>query len=504
MKKYIVILHLLLCQVALSQNIVFNQEHSRVEIPNELIDSFTITNKTTNIYMDSIDGIIINGVIYTVGNGGIAHDMQNLANVNFIPIFGQSLSVGAAAIPIITSECKYPSAIKFAQGIRVSKKAENYFTDFVPLVEELNATPDPSGDSKGSGETVASGCVEMLMELICKECGISPYSMYWDDHKFLFASFGSGSQTIADLTAVPSSGIGYYQGVVNAMNAAKRICESKGWTLNIPAWIWIQGETDQKGANNTPYATYKAALLDLAEQFDTDAKSVTGQTNDVKCICYQTCSQNIVCNYIPTFNDTVMDVPTAQMELVRDNDYFLASNPAYILTHSTVVHQDSTSEVIHLTAEGEKMMGNYCGIALRDILKGTLTKKGVTPKTFSVDGNTIKIECNVPSPPLKINNSWVKEVENSGFKVLNSSSSNILTNVSVFDNTIELTCSASPVGCRVLYCRNGTSGKDGRLLGARGNICDSANEIYSGNVGGVEYPLSNYLYGFAYTIPSEN
>lgn len=67
MRKYIVILHLLLCQVALSQNIVFNQEHSRLRLPNDIIDSICFKQDSTDINMSSIDGIIINGIPYDIG-----------------------------------------------------------------------------------------------------------------------------------------------------------------------------------------------------------------------------------------------------------------------------------------------------------------------------------------------------------------------------------------------------------------------------------------------------
>lgn len=67
MKKYIVILHLFaLCQIALSQNIVFNQEHSRLRLPNDIIDSICFKQDSTDIYMNILDGIKINGVPYDV------------------------------------------------------------------------------------------------------------------------------------------------------------------------------------------------------------------------------------------------------------------------------------------------------------------------------------------------------------------------------------------------------------------------------------------------------
>lgn len=429
----------------------------------------------------------------------ISPDLGNfiIENVNFIPIFGQSLSIGAAATPIITSKRKYEAGIKFNTGIRCAKKDVSAFTSFVPLVEE---TSGATSDSAGTGETVASGCVEQLVELLCKEVGISPYSKYWNNHKFLFGSFGAGSTTIAMLTEVPETGIGYYQGVVNAMQAAKNICDENGWTLNIPAWIWIQGETDMKPVSAsgpaTDKETYKSALQNLAIQFDTDAKRITGQSNEVKCICYQTASQNIWGN-TANYTTTIMDVPTAQMELVRDNDMFVASNPVYILDHSD-------SEHIHLSAKGEKMMGLYCGIALKSVIDGSYNKKGVTPATYVISGNTLVIKCNVSCPPLKIDKTWVKEIDNLGFKLLTSENVDIIQSVGVFDDEITISCSQSPLNCKLFYGFNGNSGYDGRLKGSRGNICDFGDRIYNGDIAGKQYSISNYLYTFCCLLSSES
>lgn len=429
--------------------------------------------------------------IKELGQSSVDTDLI-IENVNFIPIFGQSLSVGAAATPIITSVCKYKAGIMFNTGIRCPKKNVSDFTSFIPLVEQESGA---TVDSAGVGETVASGCMEQLIELICKEVGISPYSNYWDNHKFLFGSFGAGSTTIAMLTETPETGIGYYQGIVNAMQAAKNICDKNGWTLNIPAWIWIQGETDQKIGNNTPKSEYKQALSDLAKQFDTDAKAITGQENEVKCICYQTGSQNYW--YSPLYSSTAMDVPTAQMELVRDNDMFLAANPVYMLEHSE-------KEKIHLSAIGEKMLGLYCGIALKSIIDKTYDKKGVTPVSYTISDNDIIIKYKAPCSPLRINTSYVKEVSNYGFTILNSDDTNIITSVSVFDTEIKITCSQSPLNCKLYYGFNGDRGYDGRLKGSRGNICDSGGYIYNGLIDKNRMVLDNYSYAFEKLLSTDS
>lgn len=449
--------------------------------------------KPSNAVYAEISVIDINAKNYIVEFGRISHSESNdnngilqqglykdMANINMIPIFGQSLSVGAAATPCITKQSKYPAGIMFSTGLLASQKEVDYFSEFVPLQERDGGVTE---DSAGTGETVASGCLEQTIELIQKENGINAYSHFWDSHKFLFVSCGVGSKTISELMTE------YYQGLINAIKGGVNVAVKKQYTFNVPAIIYIQGETDQK-AEGTDYESYKKQLSEFATNFNLAVKGITGQKNDVKVILYQTCSQNIVSTVkYPTFTNTAMDIPTAQMELVRDNDMFIACNPAYILDHSE-------KEIIHLSAVGEKMMGAYCGISLHSVICKNEKIKGLTPNNFSVEGNNIKIKYNVPAPPLCFNTSFVKEVENMGFSVIDSSDNNIISNVSVFDDEVTIECTKSPIGCKLYYGFNGIAYRDGRKEGSRGNLCDSADKIYNAKIDNKEYALSNYSYSF--------
>lgn len=449
--------------------------------------------KPSNAVYAEISVIDINAKNYIVEFGRISHSGANdnngilqqglykdMANINMIPIFGQSLSVGAAATLCITKQSKYPAGIMFSTGLLASQKEVDYFSEFVPLQERDGGVTE---DSAGTGETVASGCLEQTIELIQKENGINAYSHFWDSHKFLFVSCGVGSKTISELMTE------YYQGLINAIKGGLNVAVKKQYTFNVPAIIYIQGETDQK-AEGTDYESYKKQLSEFATNFNLAVKGITGQKNDVKVILYQTCSQNIVSTIkYPTFTNTAMDIPTAQMELVRDNDMFVACNPAYILDHSE-------KGMIHLTSVGEKMMGAYCGISLYSILLRDRKIIGLTPNSFSVDGNNIKIKYNVPVPPLQFNTSFVKGVENKGFAVLNSSDNDIIKNVSVYDDEVTIECTENPLGCKLYYGFNGTAYRDGRKEGSRGNLCDSADKIHSAKIDSKEYALSNYSYSF--------
>lgn len=368
----------------------------------------------------------------------------------------------------------------FSTGILAAQKEVDYFTEFVPLQERDGGA---TGDSAGTGETIASGCAEKIIELLQLKNGINTKSLFWNSHKLLFVSCGAGSQTIANLME------NYYQGLVNAVKGGTNIAISKGLSIYVPACIYIQGETDQK-AETTNFATYKQSLIDFANKLNVDVKNITQQMQDVKVIMYQTCSQNIVSTVkYPTYTNTAMDIPTAQMELVRDNDMFVACNPAYVLDHSD-------KEMIHLSAVGEKMMGAYCGISLYSILLRDRKVIGLTPNNFSVDGNNIKIKYNVPVPPLQFNTSFIKEVGNKGFAVLNSSDNDIIKNVSVYDDEVTIECTENPTNCKLYYGFNGTAYRDGRKEGSRGNLCDSADKIFNAKIDNKEYTLSNYSYSF--------
>lgn len=409
--------------------------------------------------------------------------VKNLADVTMIPIFGQSLSVGSASTPCLTTKPKYKAGIQFNTGIRKSQGAVSFFNEFMPLFEQ-NA--GMTQDSAGTGETPASGCCEKILETIQQEDGISVHSELWGTKKILFVCCGSGSKTVADLTN------DYLDGFLNAVQAAKNICDAHGNTFSVPCWLWIQGETDQK--LETTKADYKSALVSLQASIASGVRSITGQNYNPLCLLSQCAAQNIVLplQISHPFNATALDVPTAQMELARDNSEFVFVLPNYILDHSS-------AEKIHLSNIGSRVMGLYFGVAAKHAMEG-IADKSLAPTGTSVSGNDITLSVQVPTPPLQVDESWVYAVANKGFAVVNSSNSDILTSVDVRADKIILHCSASPVGCKLFYGLNGTAFYDGREEGSRGNIRDCSGNIYSGFVAGSQVCLHKYFPSFVMDI----
>ena len=110
----------------------------------------------------------------------------------------------------------------------------------------------------------------------------------------------------------------------------------------------------------------------MCQDFNTDIKNITHQTNDIRIICYQT---NIVTKgkrYKPNhFNGTEAQTPQAQMELIRDDSVFWASGPMY--PYSFV------NESLHPDGVSQKRFGSLVAETVLDLLHQEKRFIGVFP-----------------------------------------------------------------------------------------------------------------------------
>lgn len=294
---------------------------------------------------------------------------------------------------------------------------------------------------------------------------------------------GQGNTSINSL----GSNSNPYKKLMIEIKNAYDLAIKRGCKLVVPAFCWLQGENDI--THNTGNG-YKQKLQQFRNQLDKDVKQITHQKENVKCILYQSCclslsedkfnKQNYICPQ--------MDVPQAQMELVRDDENFSASGPTY--PYSVV------REYVHLDGVSQKRMGYLEGISLEKILRRT-KNKGVTPSQLSVSGNSIEITFNVENPPLCFDTVQVNHVSNDGFSVINKTNINILRSVLLLSsNKVLLICFSSPKGCQVRYGVNGEYWKSGNRHGPRGNLRDSQGDKYKCTILDQTYRIDNWGYMF--------
>ena len=405
--------------------------------------------------------------------------IKDLKRIIFIPIYGQSLSVGGESSPAISTVQKYNS-LMFNTGTVSKPDSPDEVTSFKPLINSYL-------------ETSAPGTGEMFIEALMRENALYAYSTEWDNVQLLFVCPGQGSSNIEYLSNDGEGG--HYNYFKNCLQAAKNICDANGYTIEVPAWCWIQGETDLNQGKTKD--AYYEALLSLQNKINSDVKSIIGQTKDVKCICYQTGCQ---CLYTQDygFDNDEMNVLTAQMEAVRDNEAFMASVPMYMMDH--VIGSN-----IHLTNISEKLLGAYQGYALKRYLIDGELNKGVCPLSCTVSGNDIFVKYSVPCPPLEFDTNYVRETKNMGYTCIKSDNSDIVESVSLYNDTVTIHCSENPTGCKLRYALNGESivippssktGNSGREYGGRGNLRDSQGYHVYKDIEGIKYPLHNWAYAF--------
>ena len=175
------------------------------------------------------------------------------------------------------------------------------------------------------------------------------------------------------------------------------------------------------------------------------------------------------------------------MELIKEDSLFMASGPTY--PYSFV------EERVHIDGISQKRLGHLAGLSVIRLLEAH-PSKGLIPEKWMIDGNTVEITFNVPSPPLVFDTVAVSKAANYGFSVIDSGNQNILQQVVLQGNNVMLYCNKSPQGCRVRYAVNGMKGKSGHEFGPRGNLRDSQGSTLTTTIRSKTYPLDNWCYQF--------
>lgn len=387
-----------------------------------------------------------------------------------IPIYGQSYALGEEAIRITD----FDSLRINYNGRIVTEHLDYAFGYFDPTNKLKQYIKKLLHYDKRSFELSIYGMAESLASKTGKDTIICTFPG------------GLGMQPIKNLI----KGSSPYNKFIEEITCAYKKAQEKGWTFNIPAVCWMQGESD---IADYPGTDYKALLKQMHHDLNTDIKSITHQSNDIRFICYQT---NIVTrgkNYKPNhFNGIEAQTPQAQMELVRDDTLFWASGPMY--PYSFV------NESLHPDGISQKRFGYLLGKSVLDMLHHEKRFIGVVPINTEIKGNEVYLLFNVPYPPLCFDTVSVRKVNNYGFNVIRKDNIDIISSIKIDNDTVIVKCNESPLGCKIRYAVNGDYWKNGWRVGPRGNLRDSQGNNQKVEIQGRTYALHNWCYQFDYLI----
>lgn len=389
--------------------------------------------------------------------------------VYHVIMYGQSLMLGTGSVPLLAVK-QQPSALMFSGGVRSGYDADsNYHDSLVSLIEKIAISKASGGKL---GETPASGFSEEFNSLLGRS---------WSNH-LLLSSPAQGSTSIAALT---EQGV-YLDRFKKDIIEANRLVFAMGKRYNVPFILWNQGEKDidLKTSSNS----YKSSMIRFQQKADEFIKSVTGQTNTVKILMYQTVSHNVR----KAMGNP--EIANAQYELAKSEANITISNTTYQLPY--------IKDNVHLTNIGSKWNGANHAIAAKVLLLENENWKPIFVKGIATAKNVVTLHFHVPVPPLVFDEINITNPGNYGFRVFNKAGKELTikdVRVKNGDKVYITTIEELKKGDLLWYGNNGIA--TGALNGARGNLRDTQGDKFTIEIAGKKIRLDNWCPIFKEEIP---
>ena len=401
----------------------------------------------------------------------IIHDQPTLEGhrtVICIPVYGQSYALGEEAKRITNYD-----SLRINYNRRIVTEKMNYVFGYYDHSSRLKQF------------------VKRLLHYDRKAFELSVYGMA----ESLITELGEdtilcifpGGHGLTDIKGLMKP-VGPYNKFIEEIAHAYQNAQEMGWDFQIPAVCWMQGESDIADYPNTDY---KALFHQMYNDLNTDIKQITHQANNIRIICYQSSALTKGDRFKNNnFEGTEGRTPEIQMELVREDSLIWAMGPTY--------PYDFMREALHIDAVGQKRIGDLAAKSAQGIIRNDPRFIGLVPRETQVEGNTVSIIFNVPTPPLCFDTIQVMKADHYGFNIIRQDNTDIVSNVILQGDTVVITCQESPIGCKIRYGVNGEFHKGGRLHGSRGNLRDSQGKIRKVRINGNTYPQDNWCYIFDY------
>lgn len=407
--------------------------------------------------------------------GAIDYAMPTDFDYSQLLFFGQSFAQGGSSTPVTTGVI--PNCYMFGNQLKAVTG-----TAFNPL--QLRT------DVSEPYEFPVVSCANALSRM---------YRRYTHDINIVASTAGTSGASLQTLIA------SYISNVVLMHQNMKRVADGENKSVGCFAIVFMQGESDYGGRDNsTPDKdAYKALLLQTKNALQQSCMTNLGQERKPLFFIYQT-SGGWVHNYTDIDN-SALGVSMAQIEFAQENDDVVLISPCYQVTTYTDNHP---------SCNGYRWLGEMYAKAIWQTLYRGWRFSNPIPKEFVREDNRIIIYISSCILPLKFDTWTLPRQTNYGFKVVADGTEVGITSISLENNAIVLELGssiASAASVKVTY---------GGVGVGRGNICDSdtwstwlkylsdANDTgYDGNrvIGqsptaddggslvGKNYPMNNFL-----------
>ncbi|HDC4438571.1 TPA: hypothetical protein O8L84_003470 [Klebsiella quasipneumoniae] len=315
-----------------------------------------------------------------------------MVGVNIYIFYGQSLAIGDEAFSVVTRQPSQLGNLMLGQAVR----GKNYFrtqdADFgviggqnryYPLEEKrqngANIITDPAV-STNLGETVASGFAETLKTLHNRSRGVI------NDEQTIIACSATGAVGTGLSTLLKGASTPYYQRLISCVQGHMEAAAAAGHTnVRVAGLVFLQGENDYGG---TTRENYLQMLNQLIDDFNADAKVITGQTDNPGFYLYQTGG-----TYVSQSQGNTLPIDMAQLDITSRADAFMAA-PMF-------PYPQASNSRTHKAANSYR----WWGCAAANTVFRVLNNENRMPFRMVkavYDGDDIYVSFMTPCPPLAV------------------------------------------------------------------------------------------------------
>ena len=410
--------------------------------------------KNGNLVSPTIDSI--NANLQKLNSNKIV-DLQKTDYMHLFS-YGQSLSRGATARPIISTSQPYNN-VTFKSGVLKRPSEGIDYSDFIPLVES---------DNGYEGETPISGFANSF---VARKVTNGEQASSW---RFVGSAPGMVGYDIDSL----DKNTAFYDYLIGQVQGGYDVAQSKNKSYSVWSIAYTQGEQDY--AINTSYDKYKSMLMTLISNLTDDIKRITKQPFNPVFLIYQTASHRI-------YNRNTMTIAQAQLDLANSSDVILAT-PIYQLPKS--------NDNLHLTADSSNQLGRYYAKALEFTQRTGQKFEPLKPISIIAQGKIIDITFN--KHDLTFDTSLLNTAKNMGFDVwVGDIVQDIISSVTITDNNrVRIVLSSNiPINATLSYAK----GRSGDTV-SWGNLRDNDDKDgYLDSQGNKRY-LNNWCVMFEQKI----
>ncbi len=339
---------------------------------------------------------------------------------------GQSLGSGDQSLPLVTTSNTGFGNLRFKTGTHTW--SNNYFPSEPEKRHDSLFTFEPltAVQRGGEGETIANGMADHLTSQIKSTTG--------KEFRFLFSYAGQGGRYLRELNkrhddakderaGTRRSGGGYYKTSIDDVRRAKQQADRLGIPYEVFSVSWMQGEAngarklnrwDSAIPSSELIKLYKKDLIDLKNDYLSDIKGITKQKNRIPFLTYQTAGNLAAVAQLQASledKDIYMVGPTYMLPNAENGTYIIKEG-------GPLLHGDG----IHLTADGERWLGEQFGKVARRIKVENIDWKPLYPvKAWrNKQSQSISVQFHVPVGHLQLDTTWLPMQDNAaGFVVLN-------------------------------------------------------------------------------------